>query len=335
MKAIVLDAYGGSDKFRLADLPIPPLRGGDVRIKVRSISFNPVDYQIRKGGPESAPVTSPILGMDISGTIEAVGDDALAFRVGEDVFGYIGTLGSSGAYAEYISVPAELVARKPSLLTHDQAAAVPVAAITASLALEKGKLDASRSLFVAGGAGGVGTFVMMLARQQGIERLVTTAGSPQSRAYLIEKCDLVDKQILNYRDGDFVAQALGRNGGAFDQVIDLVGGVMLSACCQLVAIDGHLVSVTDPPSPTDFEFLFRRNASFHPVGANAYMLAEERASWRKYQDRLAALARLFESGELRPPHVSNLGSLSVETVRHAHELLERSAVQGKLVMSCD
>jgi NADPH2:quinone reductase len=333
MQAIALNARSGTDNFRLAELPIPPLRPGDVRIRVRSVAFNPVDAQIRRGGPEGRMVRSPILGRDLSGIVEAV-DGAADFQPGDEVYSYVCNLASSGTYAEYVSVPAELVARKPRTLSHDQAAAVPVAGITATLALRQAQAAASRSLFVAGGAGGVGTFALMLARQLGVTRLVTTAGSAASRAYLTERCGLADDQIVDYRRDGFVDRAIDRNSGRFNGVLDLVGGTMLSACCELLALDGHLASITEIPAPDSANVLFQHNASFHTVGANAYSLVDDRAVWRRYRDMLDRLAALFDGGALPAPPITSLGPLSVETVRQAHDLLERGGVQGKLVMSC-
>lgn len=334
MKAIVLSAFGSADNFVAADLPIPAVGTGEVRIKVKAIAFNPVDYQIRKGRPESSAVRSMILGRDLSGIVDAVHESVTDFSVGDEVFSNVCNISSSGTYAEYVSVPAELVARKPASLTHEQAAAVPVAGITASLALNKVQVNEAKSLFIAGGAGGVGTFVIRLARLRGARHLVTTAGNPKSRAYLIEQCGLSDDQIVNYKDGDFIAQAMKRNGGGFDVVLDLVGGGMLSACCRLLAVDGNLISITDPPTQDDFEFLFEKNASFHPIGAHAYSLTDDRDIRRKYREMLDHLSRHFDSGALAPPPISILGKLSPEVVKQAHALLEGNAVQGKLVMTC-
>jgi NADPH:quinone reductase-like Zn-dependent oxidoreductase len=113
-----------------------------------------------------------------------------------------------------------------------------------------------------------------------------------------------------------------------------VGGAMLSACCHLVGVEGHVASVTEAPAPDDFERLFEKNASFHPIGANAYMLVEDRRYWARYRAMLEELARMFDAGELAPLPVRNMGPLSADTVTRAHELLEGSAVQGKLVMTC-
>ncbi len=332
MKAVTLSAHGGAENFRLAELPLPPLRKGDVRIRLRAVSFNPVDCQIRKGQAEARNVTSPILGRDLSGVVDAAHAGVSDFRQGDEVYSYVCDLASSGTYAEYVSVPEELVAKKPAALSHEQAAAVPVAGITAWLALEKAARG--RSLFIAGAAGGVGTFAIMLARRRGLDALTVTAGNPKSRQYLIETLGLGESQIVNYRDEDFIGQAIRRNGGPFDGVLDFVGGRMLSACCRLVAIEGNLASITEAPSIADAEHLFQANGSFHAIGANAYSLTQDRSRWRRYQALLGEFARLFDDGALPAPPVTSVGSLSVEAVRQAHDLLERSAVQGKLVMTC-
>jgi NADPH:quinone reductase-like Zn-dependent oxidoreductase len=211
---------------------------------------------------------------------------------------------------------------------------VPVAGITASLALNKARAGKTTSMFIAGGAGGVGTFAILLARQRGVRSLVTTAGKAESRAYLLAQCGLGDDQIVDYKGGDFIEQAMRRNGGGFDGALDLVGGRMLSACCALLAVDGNLVSITEAPGQDDFEILFQKNASFHSVGANAYSLIEDRAVWRKYREMLDDLSQLFDSGALAPPPIHTLGKLSPEVVKQAHALLESNAVQGKLVVTC-
>ncbi len=334
MKAIVLSSFGSSDNFAAVDLPLPEVRQGEVRIKVEAVSFNPVDYQIRKGQPEGRLLRSMILGRDLAGSVDAVQEGVTDFKVGDEVFSYVCNLASSGTYAEYVSVPAELVARKPASLTYEQAAAVPVAGITASLALSKARAGKTTSVFLAGGAGGVGTFAILLARQLGVRNLVTTAGKTESRAYLVEQCGLSDDQIVDYKDGGSVERARERNGGGFDVALDLVGGRMLSACCALLAVDGNLASITEAPGQDDFDILFQKNASFHSVGANAYSLLDDRAAWRKYREMLEHLARHFDSGALAPPPIHVLGRLSPEVVKKAHALLESNAVQGKLVMTC-
>jgi len=312
---------------------MPGVCAGEVRIRVEAAAFNPVDWQVRAGRAEGRRARSMILGRDLSGTIDAVHESVTGLSAGDAVYCNVCNLGSSGTYAEYVCVPAELVARKPASLTHLQAAGVPVAGITASLALERAGAGSSTSVFVAGGSGGVGNFVIALARQLGVQDLVTTAGSARSRAHLVARCAMEEARIVDYRAAGMVERALEINGGPFDVTIDLVGGAMLSACCALVAVDGHVASATEAPSRDDFEVLFDRNATFHPVGANAYALTGDRAVWRRYGELLGRLARRFDSGVLSPPHVADLGRMSADVVRRAHEMLEANTVQGKLAMT--
>ena len=330
MKAVVLEDGGAA--FRVCDLPVPPPRAGDVRIRVAAASFNPIDWQIRRRVASGSPTSSMILGRDLSGTVDAVGSGVTGFSPGDEVYSYIGTISSSGSYAEQVSVPAELVAMKPRSLTHVQAAAVPVAGITAKMALAGVRADATRSLFVAGASGGVGSFVLELARAMGLSRVVASAGREASREYLLERFGLRDR-VVDYRDPAFVDAALARNGGPFDMALDLAGAKMLSVCCRLVGMDGCVASATEAPTVDDVEWLFQKNGSFHAVGANAYMLTDDRNAWLKYRGMLRALGRMFDEGVLRPPLVESAGPLEAATVERAHDLLERGAVVGKLVMT--
>jgi len=335
MKAIILKEYGSINNFESADIPIPLVKKGHIRIRIKAVSFNPVDYQIRKGLPESRQVTSSILGRDFSGIVDEVHEDEREFKKGDEVFCYVSNLASSGTYTEFICVPSTIVAKKPVFLSHEQAASIPVAGITAILAIEKAKKNKSRSFFIAGGAGGVETFVIMFAKLSGFRNIVATVGDDKSRSYLMQQLQLKEEQIINYRDSDFVKSAIEVNGEYFDVALDLVGGKMLSACCELLAIDAQLISVVDVPGKEDFEILFQKNASFHPIGANAYSLSTNPGHWKTYKYILNYISGLFDSNVLIKPPITILGSLSVGTVKKAHELLENNSVQGKLIMTCD
>jgi alcohol dehydrogenase len=285
--------------------------------------------------PESRQVTSSILGRDFSGIVDEVHEDEREFKKGDELFCYVSNLASSGTYTEFICVPSTIVAKKPVFLSHEQAASIPVAGITAILAIEKAKKNKSRSFFIAGGAGGVETFVIMFAKLSGFRNIVATVGDDKSRSYLMQQLQLKEEQIINYRDSDFVKSAIEVNGEYFDVALDLVGGKMLSACCELLAIDGQLISVVDVPGKEDFEILFQKNASFHPIGANAYSLSTNPGHWKTYKYILNYISGLFDSNVLIKPPITILGSLSVGTVKKAHELLENNSVQGKLIMTCD
>lgn len=336
MKAVILKGFGGVENFEMAEVPLPPLGVGQVLIRIKAVSFNPVDYQVRKGGPEKRHLVSNILGRDLSGVVEAVAPDVKEFQEGDEVVSYVCNLaaGGQGTYAEYVSVPSVLVAKKPVSLSHEEAASVPVAGITAMLALTKAQAASASSIFIAGGAGGVGTFALLLAPHMGFKTVITSAGSEKSRSYLLRELGLNENQILDYTREDFVEMAAERNGGPFSVVLDLVGGRMMSACCELAAIDGHVISVVDPPVYEDFDKLFLKNASFHTIGANAYSLSPDRRLWMRYRALLERFSELFDGGAIRRPPVRVVGPLSDQTVKLAHTMLESGSVQGKLVMTC-
>jgi len=317
----------------MVDIPIPPIQKGQVRVKIKAVSFNPVDYQVRKGLSESKMVTSNILGRDFSGIVDEVHEDVSDFKKGDEVYGYVCNLASSGTYTEYVSLPQEILAKKPLGLTNEQAAAIPVAGITASIVLDKTRTTKSGSMFIAGGAGGVGTFTILFAKKMGVENIITTAGNDRSLDYLINYLQLKKDQIINYKQSDFVQHAIKRNEGYFDIAIDLVGGKMLAACCELLGLDGNLASVVDPPDRDSFEILFQKNASFHSVGANAYSLSNNRKQWKIYRQILDRISKFYDDREMIKPSITILGKLSVDVVRQAHELLEKSFVQGKLIMT--
>ncbi len=333
MKVIILKEHGSIDNFEFADIPIPPIQKGQVRIKIIAVSFNPVDYQIRKGLPEGKFITSNILGRDLSGIVDEADESVHDFTKGDEVYCYVCNLANSGTYTEYICVPSSIVAKKPISLSFEQAASVPVAGITAWLALTKTKAGKSKSIFIAGGAGGVGTFAILFAKQLGLQNIVTTAGNSKSLNYLVQKLQLEEDQVINYKDDNFIKKAIEKNAGYFDIAIDLVGGKMLSACCEVLAIDGDFASVTDAPHKDDFEILFQKNASFHSIGANAYSLTENQEYWKNYQHILNDISKLFDNNAISKPPITIVGSLSVEAVKNAHELLENNLAQGKLIMS--
>ncbi|WP_052732430.1 alcohol dehydrogenase catalytic domain-containing protein [Hymenobacter terrenus] len=131
MQAVVLTNYGGIENFALADVPTPEPKADEIRVRLRAASFNPIDSQIRRGGDESKLVSSPILGRDFAGVIDQVGAAVTDWRIGDPVFGYCSSMGSNGTYAEYLCIPANIMSAVPAALTFAEAAALPVAGLTA------------------------------------------------------------------------------------------------------------------------------------------------------------------------------------------------------------
>ncbi|HEX2535534.1 MAG TPA: alcohol dehydrogenase catalytic domain-containing protein, partial [Chitinophagaceae bacterium] len=243
MHAITLQGFGGVENFRLEQVPLPSAQDGNILVQIKAVAFNPIDYQIRQGLGERKLLHSPILGREFAGIITGGDLRATGFQKGDSVYGYAGSLGSNGTYAEYISVPAAVLAKIPDGLSFETAAAVPMAGLTALQCVTRLQVPAQASVFVAGGSGGVGAWVLKLLRPAGVERLVTTAGGAASRAAL-RRLGLGDGQIVDYREPQWVQSALSANDGApYPYCIDAVGGALSEACARLLSIHGSYADI--------------------------------------------------------------------------------------------
>jgi NADPH2:quinone reductase len=342
MKAVILKAFGGVEHLQLGDWPIAEPRAGEVRVRILAVAFNPADYKLRKGirGLE----VPTVLGFDLAGIVDAVGSGVADLSVGDEVFGYLGGPKSNGSNAEYTCVPAQFVARKPGGLTLLQSAAIPLTGLTAyQCVMDKARVQAGESIFIAGGSGGLGTMAIQLARHAGADRILTTAGTDREVEYLAGKMGVPEKHILRYPGltlQQLTEGVLAMNGGKLIPVtFDFVGGEMKRLCCQLIDFDGRVVS-TVPESESFFFNLWERgnpvssrSASVHIefLGGRASFGSPE--TWSIYRKELDILRGLIEAGHIKPPHITLVGEFSAETVRRAHTLLEEGRVQGKLVMS--
>jgi len=173
MKAIAYEAYGSADILEVKDVPKPDVDGDRVLIRVRAASANPYDWHFMRGLPliarTSMGLRKPkysLLGSDVAGEVEVVGDAVTRFRPGDDVFGFVG----SGGFAEFVSAPEKLLALKPDNLSFEQAATVPLAAVTALQGLrDAGKLQSGQKVLIVGASGGVGTFAVQIAKWYGAD----------------------------------------------------------------------------------------------------------------------------------------------------------------------
>lgn len=202
MKAIVLENFGGIENFKIKDIPIPMIIENEVLIKVKAFSINPVDVKTRKGGSlakvlENNPPV--ILGWDISGTIEKVGVGVSSFKVGDEVFGMINFGKSGSAYAEYVAAPAEHLAIKPSTISHFEAAASTLAALTALQAFTYfGKLKQNDKVLIHAASGGVGHFAVQIAKPLGAYVIGTS--SEKNRDFVL---GLGADEHIDYRSVKF------------------------------------------------------------------------------------------------------------------------------------
>ena len=237
MKAIIYRCYGSPDVLEFADVEKPRPADNEVLVKVVAASVNPLDWHYMRGSPYimrlgagiGAPKDSR-LGVDFAGTVEAVGKNVTRFKPGDDVFG-----GRSGAFAEYVIVPEDrALALKPSSVTFEQAASVPIAAITALQALrDKGKLESGQKVLINGASGGVGTFAVQIAKTFGAE--VTGVCSTRNVEMVRS---LGADHVIDYKLEDYT-----QSGQHYDLIIDMVGNHSLLANRKVLNSNGILVMV--------------------------------------------------------------------------------------------
>src|SRR5213592_4785289 len=230
MHAVVMHETGGPHVLRYEEAERPEPGDGEVLIRVRAASVNPVDWKRRRGiADEQVPA---VLGNDVSGTVEL--SRAEGFAEGDEVFG----IAESGGYAEFATAPAEVIAKKPAGVTHEQAAAIPVAGLTAWQALfDRGGLDGGQTVLIAGAAGGVGHFAVQFAKHAGARAIGT--GSSRNRDFVL---GLGADEYVDYTQQD-VAEVVSR----VDVALDTVGCDTTATLLPTVRDGGILVTIAAAP----------------------------------------------------------------------------------------
>lgn len=241
MKAFVMHRYGGPDVARFDEVATPVPAAGEVLIRVRAAGLNPVDYKIREGKLKviSRLALPCVMGNELAGEVAGLGAGVSEFAVGDRVFARVAKA-TLGAFAEYACVPEAFVAPMPRTLDFEHAAAVPLAALTALQALrDELRVRPGMQLLITGGAGGVGSFAIPLARHYGAQ--VTTTVSPSGEA-LVRRLG-ADHVI------DYTAQRLGDGARSFDAAFDLIGGQTLLQCFARVKPGERVLSIAGAPEP--------------------------------------------------------------------------------------
>ena len=315
MRAVLIDEFGGRDKLRVADVPEPRLLPDGVRISIRAAGVNPVDWKTREGRqqPRFPHVFPLILGWDAAGVVEEVGPAVTRVQPGDEVFAYcrkhfIG----EGTYCEQVVVPQEFVAAKPASLDWAEAAAVPLAALTAWQCLtERLQLAEGETVLVHAAAGGVGHFAAQMAVALGARAIGTASARNE------EFVRGLGAEFVDYRDGELP--------GRVDAALDPLGGEALERTLRLA---DRVVSIVQPAGAGGAQ-LSGRASSAPPTtlpasGGHLYHYV------RPDGVQLEGVARLVDEGLLRP-HVER--AFPLEEAAAAHELLEDGHVRGKLVLT--
>ena len=307
MRAIAIERFGGPAELVPMDLPDPKVGPDWVGIRVRAAGVNPVDFKIRKGRLEGRFTHRfPLIpGWDVAGVVEQAGPAVVELSEGDEVYAYgRKTEVAEGTYAELVSLPVAMVARKPAGLSFTQAAAVPLAGLTAWQALvEAAGVQRGERVLVQAAAGGVGHFAVQIAGAQGAE--VIGSASPANHDFVRS---LGAAEVVDYTAGPVAGQV----NSQVDVLFDLFGGDALADARGAVRSGGRVVSLADPQPTGDRDDLWGRYIFVRPSASG-----------------LDALTALFDAGDLR---VEIAATYPLEQAAAAHQRLEEGHVRGKLVL---
>ena len=323
MNAIVYRCYGSPDILEFGAIEKPTPADSEVLVKVKAASVNPLDWHYMRGTPYIMRLGTGLgepdeirLGVDFAGTIEAVGKNVTQFKPGDDVFG-----GKAGAFAEYLTVAEDrAVVLKPANLSFEQAASVPIAAITALQALrDKGQLKPGQKVLINGASGGVGTFAVQIAKSIGAE---VTGICSDRNAEMVRSIGA--DHVIDYKQEDYTT-----NGQQYDLIIDMIGNHSLSANKQVLTPRGIYVIVGGGKGNWLGPLMGPIKASIYsPFVEQEFSLLI--AKMRK--DDLKTLADLIKNGEVTPV-IDRRYSLS--EVPAAIRYSEEGHARGKIIINLE
>jgi NADPH:quinone reductase-like Zn-dependent oxidoreductase len=302
MKAIVINSYGNEDVVKYTEVERPEPKADEVLVKVHAAGVNPVDWKIRNGAGERLGLKLPIrLGGEIAGTIEKMGSDVKGFKAGDAVYGIIG----SGGYADYALAKIGDLAPKPRSLEFENAAAIPLGALTAWQAMfDLAKLRSGQRILITGASGGVGSLAVQLAKAKGAYVIGLASGRNEAFVREVGADEFVDYTKLNFAE---VIKDV-------DVVFDAVGGDTFEKAFQTVKKGGFLVTAVAFPTQEK---------------AQEFGIHAARVYCKPNAEQLAEITTLVDEGKLTA-HVSTV--LPLKEVNQALQLSESGRTRGKIVL---
>lgn len=330
MKAFIVDRYGSNDGVRAGEMPDPELRDDDVFVQIHAASVNPVDLKIRDGKLKLIlPYRLPfVLGNDLAGVVVRVGSRVQRFKPGDEVYARPDQ-DRIGAFAEFISIKEDAVANKPRDLTMEEAASIPLVALTAWQALiERANLKAGEKVLIHAGSGGVGTIAIQLAKHFGATVATTT-----STANIDWVKRLGADIVIDYKSDDF--ETILHD---YDVVLDTLGGEVLEKSLRVLKPGGKLISISGPPDP-DFakdigsswvlrlamrllSYRIRKKAKRYHVRYSFLLM-------RSSGDQLREIGSLIDSGAIHPV-VDRV--FPFESTKEALAYVEKGRAKGKVIV---
>jgi NADPH2:quinone reductase len=313
------------------EIPAPEAKGRDLLVEIKAVSVNPVDTKVRAGAkPEGSEYK--VLGWDASGVVKAVGAESSLFRPGDEVW-YAGSITRPGTNAELHLVDERIVGKKPRSLSFAQAAALPLTTITAwellfdRLQIRRGSPAGEESLLILGGAGGVGSILIQLARQLTGVTIIATASRPETRQWCLE---LGAHHVIDHSKP--LPEQLSAIGiPKVPWIASLTATeTHYPALVEVLAPQGRL-GVIDDPKTLDAKLLKRKAASLHwesmfarPLFGTADMIEQHRL--------LDEVADLVDTGVIRTTLSNSPGTINAANLKKAHALIESGRSRGKLVL---
>jgi NADPH:quinone reductase-like Zn-dependent oxidoreductase len=324
MKAYVYRDFGAPDVLRLEEIEKPVPNDNQLLIRVRGVSVNPLDWHYMEGTPYLGRLfefgilkpANPRLGVDYAGTVEAVGKDVTNFKPGDEVYG-----NRFGAFAEYICATDKALALKPANLTFEQAASMPVAAVTALQGLrDKGKLQPGQKVLINGASGGVGTFAVQIAKAFGAEVTGVCSGR---NAELVRS--LGADHVIDYTKEDFT-----KSGQRYDLIIDNVGNHSVLECTRVLNPLGKLVMIGGG-GPEDQGFIGPLVNPLKMVVLKRFVTQEVGAMLAQMNQKdLTILADLVQTGKVKPVIDK---TYPLNQLPEAMRYLETGRARGKVVVT--
>ena len=323
MKAITIPEPGEADALVLAEVPAPEPAPGEVRIRVAAAGVNRADVMQRRGFYDPPPGSSPYPGLEVSGTVDAVGEGVAQWSVGDEVCALL----VGGGYAEQVCVPQGQVLPVPAGLLLEDAAALPEVVCTVwSNVFMTANLLPGQTLLVHGGSSGIGTMAIQLAREVGAH-VAVTAGSAEK----LEACRALGAEVLvNYREQDFVEEVRRATGGAgADVILDNMGAKYLARNVEALAVNGRLVVIGlqgGTRAEIDLNALLRKRAAVIATSLRARPVEEKAAIVAAVREHVWPLV---QSGRVRPVVHSRH---PLADAAAAHRELEESRHIGKILL---
>ena len=314
------------------DVPAPTATGRDLLVEVKAVSVNPVDYKMRS--PKDQVETTPrVLGWDVAGVVKAVGPDVSLFAAGDAVY-YAGARMRQGGNSELHLVDERIVGRKPATLGFAEAAALPLTTLTAweglfeRMGISSAGTHAGRTLLIIGGAGGVGSIAIQLAKRLARLTVIATASRPESEKWVRE---LGADHVVDHSRP--LAPQLAERGTPEVDFVFCASGIepYVAAFPTIVAPQGKICAIVGTPAPLDLGPLMAKSVTFawelmftRPAYQTADMIVQHQI--------LDETAALIEKGVLRTTMTANLGAITAANLKRAHAQLEGGHVIGKLVL---